>query len=78
MMFFRGANITGRGSAARFVTKEVGETEKRIREEADKCKQNPNESYCMFVDEFDSIGGDRSADVRTDLFIVVHEYKINR
>lgn len=71
--------IVGSGSAARFFEKGVGDTQKNIRAEADKCKGHGGTPCCMFVDEFDSLGADRRDDVSILLtFFFCNQYNVFR
>jgi len=64
MQFFR---VIGEGSAGRFLTHKVGGSEKLIREEADRSnvpgKDGKHRVSVMFIDEFDTLGGDRNNQV---------------
>ncbi|KAJ3289383.1 ATP-dependent zinc metalloprotease FTSH 4, mitochondrial [Rhizoclosmatium sp. JEL0117] len=51
-------------ASSRFSSSKVGEGEAKMRAEADICKNDRTKLYVMFIDEIDSIGGDRNLKVR--------------
>ncbi|KAJ3093625.1 peroxisomal assembly protein, partial [Phlyctochytrium planicorne] len=47
-------------ASSRFSSGKVGEGEEKMRKEAGICKRNRQKLYCMFIDEIDTVGGDRN------------------
>ncbi|KAJ3097515.1 spermatogenesis associated protein 5 [Phlyctochytrium planicorne] len=47
-------------ASSRFSSGKVGEGEAKMRKEAGICKRNRQKLYCMFIDEIDTVGGDRN------------------
>lgn len=59
--FFQFSSYEGQKSANRFFRPHVGDTEKLMRDEVAICKTRRDQFFVMIIDEFDSLGSDRSS-----------------